>query len=272
MKKEKENIFQKLLGLVIKKDNKEDLLEYLQEAQENNIIDSQEARMITGVLSVSEQKVRDVMIPSSQIISVEYDLKFDEVIKLVLDSGHSRFPVEKDDKIIGILLAKDLLIHIKYKTDFEISKAMRAAKFIPESKPLDILLKEFRYQREHMVIVTNEYGGTAGLVTIEDVLEEIVGDIDDEHDIKNDKNIKKLDLTSYFVTAMTELDEFNSTFGVELSHINTDTIGGFVVSKFAYVPKIGEKINSGGFCFIVKEADERKIISLVVKKIKITNN
>ncbi len=250
-----------------KQNSKADLRKYLQEAQDNNIIGSEEAAMLVGVLSVSEQRVRDVMLPKSKMVIVPDDMSFSQTVKLVLDSGHSRFPVERDDEIIGILLAKDLLSYVNRPTDdFSIEKIMRPVGHIPESKPLDIMLREFRDQRQHMVIVTNEYGDVAGLVTIEDVLEEIVGEIDDEHDNEEDSNIKKVDNRHYLVSALTEVEEFNEFFHTELDEEANDTIGGFVLSHFGYVPKKGEKVNFAGLNFTISNANDRRIIDLWVEK------
>ncbi len=260
-------IFQSLFSAFQKQNSKADLREYLQEAQDNNIIDTEEAAMMAGVLSVSEQRVRDVMLPKSKMVIVPDDMSFTETVKLVLNSGHSRFPVERDDNIIGILLAKDLLNYINQPTDnFSVENIMRPVRYIPESKPLDIMLDEFRRQRQHMVIVTNEYGDVAGLVTIEDVLEEIVGEIDDEHDNEENNDIKKVDNQRYLVSALTEVETFNEFFHTELDEEANDTIGGFVLSHFGYVPNKGEKVSFAELNFTVSNADDRRIIDLWVEK------
>ncbi len=259
-------LLQRLFGFFNKQNSKEDLLDYLQEAQENNVIDNSEASMLAGVLSVSEQRVRDVMLPKSKMVTVNCEMPFDEVVEQVLTSGHSRFPVEKDDNIVGILLAKDLLGHIKEpEKSFNVEAIMRPVRNIPESKPLDILLREFRYQRLHMVIVTNEYGDVAGLVTIEDVLEEIVGEIDDEHD-NSTEDIEKINSNQFIVSALTEVENFNQYFQTELDDDTHDTIGGFVLSQFGYIPTVGEQISFAGLQFTVKQADDRRILSLLVRK------
>lgn len=257
---------QSFFNLFHKKSSKADLREYLQEAQDNNVIDNEAAAMMAGVLDVSEQRVRDVMVPKSKMVMVEHDLGLVDTLALVMKSGHSRFPVERDEDIIGILLAKDLLAYVQTPSEtFRIIDVMRPVRHIPESKPLDILLREFRLQRLHMMVVTNEYGEIAGLITIEDVLEEIVGDIDDEHDSEETEEIKKLDTNSYLVAAMTEVEDFNAFFDKALDEEANDTIGGFVLSHFGYVPKTGERVNFADLDFIVKEADDRRILSLVVK-------
>lgn len=264
------NLFQQFIHFFNKQSSKADVREYLQEAQDNNILAIEEAAMMAGVLAVSEQRVRDVMVAKSKMVTVPFDLGFAETLNLVMESGHSRFPVEKDEEIIGILLAKDLLNHVHAQSngesaDFQIINTMRSVRHIPESKPLDILLREFRLQRLHMMIVTNEYGETAGLITIEDVLEEIVGEIDDEHDDETDEEIKKLDSNSYLVEALTEVEDFNTYFKTDLDLEANDTIGGFVLSHFGYVPAVGERVNFANMDFIVKTADDRRILSLVVK-------
>lgn len=261
------NFFQSLFGFLNKQGSKADLREYLQEAQDNNIIDTNEAAMMAGVLAVSEQRVRDVMLPKSKMVTVEHDMTFDETIKLVLDSGHSRFPVEKDDDIVGILLAKDLLEYIRHPSkDFTLESIMRPVRYIPKSKPLDVLLREFRFQRQHMVIVTNEYGDVAGLATIEDVLEEIVGEIGDEHDNETGNDIRKIDNQKFIVSALTEIEDFNTYFQSALNEETSDTIGGFVLSHFGYVPQVGEQADFDHLQVTVKKADDRRIIDLLVEK------
>lgn len=245
--------------------SKADLREYLQEAKENNIIDAKEAEMMQGVLAVSELKVRDVMIPKSQMVTIDATADFNAIVDMVNESGHSRFPVMKDGQLQGILLAKDLLAYINGIDAFDIKKVTRNARVIPESKPLDILLREFRLQRLHMGIISNEYGEVSGLVTIEDVIEEIVGDIDDEYDVEEDESIKRLDAESYLVDALTEVDDFNEAFHSELDEESAETIGGHIMVHLGYVPPVGEKVNYAGLDFIVKEADERRIQTLVVK-------
>lgn len=258
---------QKFTGFFNKNNSREDLREYLQEAQDNNIIDTESAAMMAGVLAVSEQRVRDVMLAKSKMVTVEHTMPFDETVKLVLDSGHSRFPVEKDEEIIGILLAKDLLNYLhEDQSTFSVTEVMRPVRHIPESKPLDVLLREFRHQRLHMVIVTGEYGDIAGLVTIEDVLEEIVGEIDDETDNAADSDIRKVDHHRFIVSALTEVEAFNAYFHTELNEEANDTIGGFVLSHFGYVPKPGEKTQFSGLNFTIRRADDRRILDLFVEK------
>lgn len=260
-------LIQKLSNFFNKHNSKEDLREYLQEAQDNNIIDTEEAAMMAGVLAVSEQRVRDVMLPKSKMVVVSHDMSFDKTVKLVLDSGHSRFPVEKDDEIIGILLAKDLLNYLdKDKNKYCVTDVMRLVRHIPESKPLDVLLREFRHQRTHMMIVSGEYRDVVGLVTIEDVLEEIVGEIGDEHDNETNDDIKKISENRFVVAALTEVEDFNEFFKTDLDIEANDTIGGFVLSHFGYVPHPGEKISFSGLNFTVRKAEDRRIIDLLVER------
>lgn len=260
------SLFYRITNLFNSKSSKADLREYLQEAKENNIIDAKEAEMMQGVLAVSELKVRDVMIPKSQMVTIDVSADFSTIVGMVNESGHSRFPVIKDGQVQGILLAKDLLAYIDDAiANFDIKKVIRKARVIPESKPLDILLREFRLQRLHMVIISNEYGEVSGLVTIEDVIEEIVGDIDDEYDVEEAEHIRRLDTESYWVDALTEVEEFNEVFHSELEEESAETIGGHLMVFLGYVPPVGEKINYADMDFIVKEADERRIIALVVK-------
>lgn len=259
--------FQQLGSLFNKQNSKEDLREYLQEAQDKNVIDTEEAAMMAGVLTIYEQRVRDVMLPKSKMVIVPDDSSFNDTVQLVLASGHSRFPVERNEEIIGILLAKDLLGYLhKESEEFNIVDIMRPARYIPESKPLDILLREFRHQRLHMVIVTNEYGDVSGLVTIEDVLEEIVGEIDDEHDNEEDNDIKQLENGLFLVSALTEVEDFNAFFATNLDEEASDTIGGFVLSHFGYVPEVGESVSFAGLHFMVRHADDRRILDLTVSR------
>lgn len=261
------SLLQQISGLFHKHNSKQDLREYLQDAQENNVIDTEEAAMMEGVLAVYEQRVRDVMLPKSKMVTVSEDMTFEDTISLVLDSGHSRFPVEQDNGIIGILLAKDLLGYLRTSTEnFSILQLMRPVYHIPESKPLDVMLREFRLRRLHMAIVTNEYGDVAGLITIEDVIEEIVGEIDDEHDGEESENIRKLNNDKFLVSALTEVEDFNDYFGTDLDTDANDTIGGFVLSHFGYVPKVEESVEFAGLTFTIKKADDRRILDVLVSR------
>jgi len=244
---------------------KYDLRQYLQKSREADVITPEESAMINGVLEVSELRVRDIMLPKSKMVVIPVDISLQDALDIVLDSGHSRFPVAEDDDITGILLAKDLLKYI-HQEHFILKSIIRSAKHIPESKPLNILLREFRLQRLHMAIVTNEYGEVAGLVTIEDVLEQIVGDIDDEYDQDEQVNIKQIDDGRYWVSALTEIENFNHYFQTDFAEAEMHTIGGFILSQFGYVPKTGEHISLSNIDFTIKKADDRRILALLIKR------
>ena len=238
-------------------------------------LDAEEKSMLTGVLEVSETQVRDVMIPRSQMIVIDIEQDFDEILAVIIQSGHSRFPVigEDRDEVLGVLLAKDLLryFHSEDAKDVPLRKLLRPASVIPESKRLNALLKEFRASHNHMAIVVDEYGGVAGLLTIEDVLEEIVGEIDDEHDPEEivfirpdgDRNGKP----SFAVRALTRIEDFNEYFECELADDEYDTIGGLVLHELGRLPRRGETLEFGGFNYKVVIADKRRIDALQVQRI-----
>ena len=238
-------------------------------------LDADERSMLTGVLEVSETQVRDVMVPRSQMVVIDVELPFDQILKLIIESGHSRFPVigEDRDEVIGILLAKDLLRY--FGTDqakgVPIRKVLRPAVMIPESKRLNALLKEFRDSHNHMAVVVDEYGGVSGLLTIEDVLEEIVGDIDDEHDQEEAEFIRpdgdRNGKPSFAVRALTRIEDFNDFFECELDDEEYDTVGGLVMHELGRLPRRGEKVQFGGFEFAVIKADKRRIDSLQVQRL-----
>ena len=243
--------------------------------QENNgVIDPDEREMLTGVFDVAEMKVRDVMIPRSQMIVVNEDDSLEEILSTIVKSGHSRFPImNKDsDESIGVLLAKDLLRHYMNGDNDTLSlqKYIRPLSIIPESKRLNTLLKEFRVSRNHMAVVVDEYGGISGLLTIEDVIEEIVGEIDDEHDPHEQDQIEILTntkgLKSYNVPALTRLEDFNEYFKCNLDDSSYDTIGGLVVNEFGRLPRNGEKLIFSGFKFKVTKTHRRRIETLEVEK------
>ncbi|MBI2778240.1 MAG: CBS domain-containing protein [Gammaproteobacteria bacterium] len=248
--------------------DREQLIELLRDAQQRQLLDSDALAMIEGVLQVSEMQVRDIMVPRAQMVVVDRDAALQEILPVITESEHSRFPVIGDsrDEVIGILLAKDLLGYFVTgrHTVFNVRDILRPAVFIPESKRLNVLLKEFRASRNHMAIVVDEYGGVSGLVTIEDVLEQIVGEIADEHDIDEDAYIKKHSDFNYTVKALTPIDEFNSYFGSDFSDEEFDTIGGLVVHDFGKVPRRGEALAIGRFRFKVLHADNRRIHLLQV--------
>ncbi len=248
--------------------DREDLGVVLREAGRRGLIDADALAMIEGVLAVDDLQVRDIMVPRSQMTVVERDARPEEILPQVVESGHSRFPVigEDRDQVVGILLAKDLL---RYFTEggaesFDIREVLRPAVFVPESKRLDVLLKEFRQSRNHMAIVVDEYGGVAGLVTIEDVIEEIVGDIDDEYDVDDDHTIRREGDRQFTVRALTRIADFNDYFGTAFADDEFDTVGGLVMHAFGQLPRRGESVTLDGVEFRVLRADRRRIDTLRV--------
>ncbi len=251
-------------------EDREQLLQLLHSAHERNLLDADALAMIEGVLQVSEMQARDIMIPRSQMDVIDIGESPEQFIPSVIQTAHSRFPVigENKDNVIGILLAKDLLRYYAGEEEFNVREMLRPAVFIPESKPLNVLLKEFRASRNHIAIVVDEYGGVAGLVTIEDVLEQIVGDIEDEHDIDEvDEKIVEERGGQYRVKALTEITDFNEVFGTDYSDEEFDTIGGLVLQRFGRIPKRGEQVSFDNLSFKVLRADSRRMHLLqVVKK------
>ncbi len=246
--------------------NREDLLSLLREVTERSVIETDTLAMIEGALSVDQLQVRDVMVPRSHMVVISRGSTVEEVLDIVLESGHSRFPVVGDDKdeIVGILLAKDLLQLFGNNGKARLEDLLRTPVIIPESKRLNVLLQEFRVSRNHIAIVVDEYGGVSGLATIEDVLEEIVGDIDDEHDAETDAAIKRREDGSFRVQALLGIDDFNEAFETEFSDSEYDTIGGLVVSEFGRLPEQGEEAIIGRWRFIVAEADDRRLVAVDV--------
>ena len=247
-----------------------DLLDWLRESHAQTVLDADELAMLEGVLAVSETQVREVMVPRSQMAVLERDAPRDEVLKAIVESGHSRFPVIGGDReeVVGILLAKDVLRHFVDTPSeaFDISRYIRPATFIPESKRLNTLLKEFRGSRNHIAIVVDEYGGITGLLTIEDVLEEIVGEIDDEHDSTEIGPIQEQEPGRYQVRALARIDEFNAFFDAELDDENYDTVGGLVMYELGHLPRKGETLQLGDFLFRVLQADRRRVHSVEVTR------
>jgi len=255
-------------------DDREQLIELLHASFEKSLLDGDALAMIEGVLQVSETQVRDVMIPRSQMDVIDISKKPEEFIPFVIETAHSRFPVIDEDKndIIGILLAKDLLRYYAGE-DFDVRDMLRPAVFIPESKRLNVLLKEFRSNRNHIAIVVDEYGGVAGMITIEDVLEQIVGDIEDEYDFdETEDNIIRDAEGRYRVKALTEIADFNEAFGTEFSDEEFSTIGGLVVSKLGHLPKRGEVITFNNLQFTALRADSRRLHALLVIKTPTEDN
>ncbi len=248
--------------------DREQVIAFLRSACDKGLFDTEEQAMLEGVLEVSETHVREVMIPRSQMVVVERDADARELLPVIIESGHSRFPVVGDDRdeVAGILLAKDLLRYFAEdgKTAFDIREYMRAAIFIPESKRLKTLLKEFRASHNHMAIVVDEYGGVAGLLTIEDVLEQIVGDIDDEHDIEEDIFIQRDNATEFTVHALTRIDDFNEYFGTEFSDEDYGTVGGLILNEMGKLPGRDESVAVDGITFKVTRAGTRRIETLQV--------
>ncbi|MBF0264472.1 MAG: CBS domain-containing protein [Gammaproteobacteria bacterium] len=249
-----------------------DILEVLKDAHARAIIDNDVMSMIEGVIDVSEMQVREIMLPRSQMVVLKIDDPIEEILEKIIESAHSRFPVIGDSKddIEGILLAKDILSYCisQDKEDINIRDLLRPVVIIPESKRLNVLLKDFREFRNHIAIIVDEYGGVSGLVTIEDVLEEIVGDIEDEHDVEEESSIVHLGNKIYSMDSLTEIDEFNEFFKVEWEHSEFETIGGIIMNAFGHVPKRGETITINQFTFKVIKSDHRRIYQLNVTKIK----
>lgn len=253
-----------------KPQDKNELIKLLRDAQVRELLSAETFSMVEGALKVSDMHVRDVMIPRRQMDVLELNAPPDELVKKIVETGHSRFPVigESRDDVQGIFLAKDLLEYYAKKNEnhqFNMRDMMRPAVFIPESKRLNVLLREFRTSRNHIAIVVDEYSGVAGLVTIEDVIEEIIGEIDDEYDIDEQVFIHESKNGFYMVQALTHIEKFNDYFKTEFSDDEFDTIGGLVIQAFGHVPKRGETIELEGFNFEVIRADKRRIIWLRVK-------
>lgn len=254
-----------------KPEDREQLVALLHSACERDLIDADALAMIEGVMQVSEMQVRDVMVSRSQMDTIDINEKLEEVIPFVIETAHSRFPVTdgSKDQVIGVLLAKDLLRYYSSKEVFNIRDMLRPVVYIPESKRLNILLKDFRSNRNHIAIVVDEYGGVAGLVTIEDVLEQIVGDIEDEYDFdEDDANIVADTDGHYRVRAIAEISSFNETLGASFSDRDFDTIGGLVINEFGRLPENGESITIEDFSFTVIRADSRRLHLLKVERIK----
>ncbi|MEK6685462.1 MAG: transporter associated domain-containing protein [Pseudomonadota bacterium] len=258
--------------LIRKPEDREQLITLLHSAFERNLLDSDALSMIEGVMQVSEMQARDIMVPRSQMDVVDISETPDKFIPFVIEAAHSRFPVTEgsEDNIIGIMLAKDLLRYYAGEEEFNIRDMLRPAVFIPESKRLNVLLKDFRSNRNHMAIVVNEYGGVAGLVTIEDVLEQIVGEIEDEYDFNEEEdNIVMESDGQYRVKAITEIGNFNEVLGANFSNDDYDTIGGLVLNKFGRLPVRDESVMIDHFKFTVQRADSRRLHMLKVEKITV---
>jgi len=255
-------------ALIREPQDRDQLVDILRDAEQRHLLDAEALTMIEGVLQVSVMRTRDIMVPRGQMVVIDETASLEEILPIVIESAHSRFPViaENRDKITGILFAKDLLAYCfneskvyEAKGKFKITALMRSALFVPESKRLDVLLREFRRTHHHMALVIDEYGGVAGLITIEDVLEQIVGEIEDEHDIEEELNIKKHSESEYIIKALTPVEDFNEYFSDNLSDDEYDTIGGLVLSQFGHLPKKGEIASVGRYDFTILKADKRRI-------------
>jgi magnesium and cobalt transporter len=260
--------------------DRDDLLSILNIAQENDILDGEAFKIIEGALNVSDMHVRDIMIPRSQVVSLETNDSIQHWLSQIVESGHSRFPVlgENSDEVVGVLLAKDLL-GLGLQTQFDLDEMkkrlntiIRNVNFVPESKRLNVLLKDFRSNRNHMAVVVDEYGQTAGLVTIEDVLEEIVGEIEDEHDDTVDANIRPNGNGGFLVQALTPIEDFNEHFSTDLSDEEFDTIGGIVMHQFGKVPQRDESITLGELLVRVVNADNRRVRAFEVNRLEPTTD
>jgi len=256
-------------GLAPELQDRKDLLAVLREAGERGLVDADALTMLEGVLEVADLQVRDIMVPRAQMVFVRRDEPAARILPVVVESGHSRFPVMDEDRddIVGILLAKDLLrlTTASARERFDIRYYMRPAVFVPESKRLNVLLKEFRRNRNHMAIVVDEYGGVSGLCTIEDVIEQIVGEIDDEFDVEDDQNIRRDAEAQFTVRGVTRIAEFNEYFGARLSEAEgVDTVAGLLMKELGRLPRRGESASIGGFEFRVLRTDRRRIDALRV--------
>ena len=266
----KRSLMERLSSLLLREpEDRDQLVELLHSALERQLLDGDALSMIEGVMQVSEMQVRDVMIPRSQMDMIDVADEPVDFIPNVIETAHSRFPVFENsrDNVIGILLAKDLLHYYAHADEFDVRDMLRPAVFVPESKRLNVLLRDFKANRNHIAIVVDEYGGVAGLVTIEDVLEQIVGDIEDEFDFdETEDNILPDKSGRYRVKAVTEIADFNEHFAANFTDEDFDTIGGLVVNHFGRVPKRGEAVVFDGFRFQVLRADSRKIHTLMVER------
>jgi magnesium and cobalt transporter len=250
-------------ALLPEPDNNEQLIELLRAAQRKDLFDADMLAMLEGLLQVDDMQTRDIMIPRSQVDMLYRDADPQELLRSIVETGHSRYPVigESRDEVVGILLAKDVLLYAIEQTEkrLNIRELLRPAVFVPESKRLNVLLKEFRSSRNHMAVVVDEYGGVAGIVTIEDVLEQIVGEIEDEHDVEEEDTIRKHSEMHYTVKALTPIEDFNDFFHTRYLDDEFDTIGGLVVSKIGHLPKRGERVVVENILFKVLRADNRRV-------------
>ncbi len=266
----RQGLRQLLMSLVkAEPESREELVAVLKQARARHLMDGEALSMMEAVLQVSELRVRDIMIPRARMVVVERDRPMDEILPVIVESAHSRFPVIGDDRseVVGILLAKDLLQYCGPSApSFNMRDVLRSAVFVPESKRLNVLLKEFRLSRNHMAIVIDEYGGAAGLITIEDVLEQIVGEIEDEYDFDEGAYILKRGRDLYTAKAHTTIEDFNEFFHTDFMDDDYDTIGGMVVNALGHMPSRGETVDIGDFRFTVVRADSRKVRLLNIER------
>ena len=267
----KKPFFQSLFGRFFQGElkNREELVEVIRDSEQNDLIDQNTREMIEGVMEIAELRVRDIMIPRSQIIFIEDQQDLNTCLNTIIESAHSRFPVIADaddrDNIVGILHAKDLLKFLREDAEeFDLSSLLRPVVIVPESKRVDRMLKDFRSERFHMAIVVDEFGAVSGLVTIEDILEQIVGDIEDEFDEEEVADIRQLSRHTYAVRALTDIDDFNAQFNTDFDDEEVYTIGGLIMQTFGYLPKLGEEITLKNLQFKVTSADSRRLIQLRV--------
>ena len=263
---------QRLFGnQAVEPKSRQELLDIIKGAANNKVVDQEALSIIEGALDVASQQVREIMIPRAQMVCIKADQSPSEFLPKIIESGHSRFPVvgETSDDIKGILLAKDLLqLILQGSEGFNLSDILRPANIIPESKRLNVLLKEFREQRYHMALVIDEYGGISGLITIEDILEEIVGEIEDETDEDHEDFIRKVSDSDYILKALTPIEDFNEYFKTQLNEDEFDTVGGIVMQAFGHMPSRNEKVVISGYAFRVLYSDSRQIHLLRVNKAK----
>jgi magnesium and cobalt transporter len=268
---EKPSLLERLSALLMREpQDRKQLLDLLRSAHERNLLDADALSMTEGVMQVSEMRVRDIMVPRAQMDVIDIAETPDEFIPLVIATAHSRFPVidKNRDNVIGVLLAKDLLRYYAGEEEFSVREMLRPAVFVPESKPLNVLLRDFRSNRNHMAIVVDEYGGVAGLISIEDVLEQIVGDIEDEYDFDESADNIVSDTAGQFrVKAQTEIADFNGAFGTSFPDEEFDTVGGLLIDSFGRLPKRGESTVLQGLRISVLRADSRRLHLLSVQKL-----
>ncbi|MCG7499461.1 CNNM family magnesium/cobalt transport protein CorC [Vibrio sp. Of7-15] len=247
--------------------DRQELVDVFRDSEENDLINHDTRDMLEGVMAIAEMRVRDIMIPRSQMVTVERSQELDALIDIIIDASHSRYPVISEDKdhVEGILLAKDLIRYLGSNSEpFDIEEVIRPAVVVPESKRVDKLLKEFREERYHMAIVVDEFGGVSGLITIEDILEQIVGEIEDEFDDEEEEDIRQLSKHTFAVKALTTIEEFNETFSTRFSDDEVDTVGGMVMTSFGHLPSRGETVEIEGYSFKVTAADNRRVVQLQV--------